>query len=475
MNSKLTETSDGRVTPDSAIRKQATPKPHSLAAFSDMPVAKAVRIQCVPAVISQLVVLLYNLADAYFIGHLGQPHVLAGIAVVTPVVLLLTAIGNLPAVGGGTCISAALGRKDTDGAKRFSSATIIMTAAIAALFTVAYFFFGDYLLYLAGATDSTIGPAHEYAFWVVTMDAFPIITGLALSYMVRAEGMARQASIGISAGALLNVILDPLLISPHIANMGIAGAGIATFLSSCFVLAYFLWLIHKNRDDSVLQYTRQSTTYLWECFKQISQVGLPSSLQYLLTVVAVAAQAFFVSKYCAEAVAALGVVKRLDYLPLYFTIGLSQGLLPLLAYNHAAGNVERRKAIFRYGTRVSIFFSLLCFAAYELFAPQIALVFISEPVTAGYIADFVRCMVVAMPFMAFCYPMIIQFQAMKAVKPALYCSILRKGVLDLPLLFLFDAMLPLYGCMWVQPVVDFLSAIVAILFYMHINRRQLSQ
>ena len=117
-------------------------------------------------------------------------------------------------------------------------------------------------------------------------------------------------------------------------------------------------------------------------------------------------------------------------------------------------------------------FALLCLVTFELFAPQLASLFIDDPATIHYSAGFLRRMVIAMPMMSLCYPMIIQFQAMGKARESLVCSILRKGVLDIPLLFLLDTWLPLYGCMWVQPIVDTISLIVAIGFYRALRRRE---
>ena len=166
----------------------------------------------------------------------------------------------------------------------------------------------------------------------------------------------------------------------------------------------------------------------------------------------------------------MGIVKKLDQLPLYFSIGVSNGLLPLLAYNHAAGNHHRRAQAFRIGSLMSFGFAVLCLVCYEAFATPLVSLFIADAATVRYGAVFLRCMVTAMPMMALCYPMIIQFQAMGRARESLVCSILRKGVLDIPLLYLMDALFPLYGCMWVQPIVDAISLAAALWFYRAIQR-----
>ena len=171
------------------------------------------------------------------------------------------------------------------------------------------------------------------------------------------------------------------------------------------------------------------------------------------------------AKYATEAIAALGIVKKIDMLPLYVCIGISTGLLPMLAYNYAAGNQKRRQQAFRFGCTIAVGFALLCVAVFEIFAPQLTGIFIDDAVTVGYASQFLRRMVLAMPLMSLSYPMIIQFQAMGKARESLICSILRKGVLDIPLLFLMDAILPLYGCMWVQPIVDTVALSAALVLY----------
>ena len=269
------------------------------------------------------------------------------------------------------------------------------------------------------------------------------------------------AAFGVCLGGCVNVVLDPLLILPRFAGLGAAGAGLATAVSNTLAALFFLvWLIFGKRRTVLRlspRYLHQTRRYLAD----IVRIGIPASVQYALTVVSVAALSKFVSGYGTAAVAALGIVKKLDQLPLYFSIGASNGLLPLLA---------RRRAAFRFGTTLTVCFSLLCLVAYECFAPQLAGLFIQDSETIAYGAKFLRLMVVAMPLMSVCYPLIVQFQAMGCARQSLICSVLRKGVLDIPLLFLLDRLLPLYGCMLVQPIVDAVSLAVGLYFYQKLPR-----
>ncbi len=432
--------------------------------FETMPVKKAVLHQVAPSVLSQMVALLYNLADTYFVGLLNSPIQTAAVTVSTPPFLMLTAVSNLFGVGGASAISRALGMKEPGKAKQIAAVSFWLGLCAAAVFCVLFAVLAAPILTLCGAKSDTIEVALSYTRWTIIAGGVGTVLNILLANLVRAEGNASMASIGVSMGGVLNIILDPFFVLPQFLNMGAAGAGLATALSNLcatlVLLSYLLW-----SRSTVLHLAIRDLRYIGDHLKTILSVGFPSCLQFALTVVAVAAQSRFVAKYATEAIAALGIVKKIDMLPLYVCLGISTGLLPMLAYNYAAGNQKRRQQAFRFGCIVAVGFALLCVAAFEVFAPQLTGIFIDDAVTVGYASRFLRRMVLAMPLMSLSYPMIIQFQAMGKARESLICSILRKGVLDIPLLFLMDAILPLYGCMWVQPIVDTVALSAALVLY----------
>ncbi|MBR4113404.1 MAG: MATE family efflux transporter [Anaerotignum sp.] len=438
--------------------------------FEHMPVRQAVLKQIIPAVFSQMIALIYSLADTYFVGMLNAPAQTAAITIVYPSFVMLTAISNLFGIGGASLIARKLGRKDTESAQEISSISFWLGLLTALLFSLFFLLFANPILTLCGAAEATYTFCYNYAKWVVVFGGIPTIMNTLLANLVRSEGSAASASFGVSLGGILNIILDPIFILPQFLGMGVVGAGVATALSNLASMVYFLLYLYRRKHNTILNihpiHLKQTAKHL----KDILSIGFPSALQYGLTVVAVAAQSAFVAKYATEATAALGIVKKLDQLPLYFSIGVANGLLPLLAYNHSAGNETRRRDAFRFGTAISVGFALLCVIIYESLASQLASLFIEDQQTIIYGAAFLRRMVLAMPFMAFCYPMTIQFQAMGKVREALTVSILRKGVLDVPLLFLMDGLFPLYGCMWVQPIVDCISLFVASILYLRMMK-----
>ena len=429
-------------------------------------------LQIVPAIASQMIALIYNLADTYFVGVINDPVQTAAITIVAPCFVMLTAISNLFGVGGASAIARALGKKEHERAGQIASVSFWCGLAMGMVFAVLFLLLERPILTLCGAREDTIAVVMEYAKWVVVIGGPATVLNTLLANLVRAEGSARHAFVGVSLGGVLNIALDPLFVLPRFLGLGAAGAGIATAISNTVATVYFLGYLLLRREDTVLSVALAHLQHTREHIGGILAIGFPSALQYALTVVAVAAQAKFVSAYPTEAVAALGIVKKIDQLPLYFSIGVASGLLPLLAYNHAAGNTKRRSQAFRFGMLIAVGFSLCCLVLFEIFAEPLVGVFIQNPKTVAYGASFLRLMVTAMPMMSVCYPMIIQFQAMGKAKESLLCSILRKGVLDIPLLFVMDALLPLYGCMLVQPMVDSISLVVALLLYRRIRKRE---
>lgn len=435
--------------------------------FEKIPVRTAVLKQIIPAIASQMIVLIYNLADTYFVGWLNDPRQTAAVAIVAPTFIMLTAISNLFGVGGASMIAQSLGKKDSLRARQISTVSIYGGIVCALLFSLLFMCFASPVLRLCGAKSSTF----DYAKWVIVIGGPATILNTLLANLIRADGDAVAASLGVSLGGILNIVLDIFLVLPDFLGFGVVGAGIATAISNLIATIFFIIYIIKKQDAVVVSLHPQNIRAGLKYSGDTLAIGFPSAMQYALTVVAVAAQAHFVSKYDTEAVAGLGIVKKLDQLPLYFSIGVANGLLPLIAYNFACRNHTRQKNAFIIGCSISFGFSVFCLICYEIFAPYLTGLFIDDSLTSEYGASFLRIMVTAMPMMSICYPMIIQFQAMGMVRESLICSILRKGVLDIPLLFLMDSIFPLYGCMIVQPIVDTISLFVAIAFYRRIKQK----
>ena len=396
--------------------------------FNERSVPKAVLKQLVPSVCSQMIALFYNLADTFFVGRLNDPIQTASVTVVTSSFLLLTALSNLFGIGSAGMV----GQKEGSHAKTVISVGFHSALWTAFLFSLTYFCFRRPLLVISGATTDTLFTAEKYAsFAIVLGGPFTIFSGV-LSNLLRAEGHSFMASFGSSIGGILNNILDLFFVLPRFLNLGISGAAIATAISSLCSFLFFLieLLLRKGRHILSLSHPQRRNIRLF--LPAILKTGLASAVQYVLTVVVVTVQSYFMAMHSIEAVAVLGICKKLDNLLLYFSIGTANGLLPILAYIHAANDRARQRSLFLLGCTISAAFSLLCLIAYEIGALCFTSLFIRDHTTLSYAVPFLRRMVIAMPFMAVVYPLIILFQTTGYIKEALIVSFLRKGSLDIP-------------------------------------------
>ena len=424
----------------------------------------------IPSMLAQFVSVLYSIVDRIYISNipLVGETALAGVGVCGPVVTLIGAFASLIGVGGAPLMSIRMGAGKTEEARRILSNSFLMLCVCSVALMAGVFPLRQPMLMAFGASDATYGYANTY-FTVYLCGTVFNLLALGLNQFIICQGYARKGMISVMLGAALNIVLDPFFILPQYMNMGAAGAGLATAISNTAGTLFFL-LCLLRRSSTVLSlrpcHLKRTGVYI----REILSIGFPSALQYALTVVSLAVLSLFVSKYAVEAVAAYGIVKKLDNLPLYFSLGTSAGLLPFLSYNYASSDRERQRQGFVFGVSITVGFSLACVIVFELFAPQLARLFIQDDMTVAYAAAFLRRMVLCMPFVAICHPMITQFQAMGRTRESLICSILRKGSLDIPLLLLLDRLYPLYGCALVQPVVDLISLIVALVLYRRLRR-----
>jgi len=219
--------------------------------FEKAPVRRAVLQQMLPTVAGQMVALLYNLADTFFVGLLNAPIQTAAVTVAYPPFLMMTAVSNLFGIGGASAVSHALGRRDMDGARRISAIAFWLSLASAAVFSLLCGSFLHPLLSLCGADAEVYPVAAAYARWTLLWGGAGTILNLLLSNLLRAEGRAALAFAGVTLGGVLNIVLDPFFILPQYMNMGAAGAGLATAISNTAGTLFFL-LCLLRRSSTVL-------------------------------------------------------------------------------------------------------------------------------------------------------------------------------------------------------------------------------
>ncbi|MCX7026792.1 MAG: MATE family efflux transporter, partial [Spirochaetes bacterium] len=377
--------------------------------FRNASIPKAVANLAIPTVISQLITMIYNLADTFFVGQMGDPNKVAAVSLVFPAFTMLSAISNLFGVGGSSVISRFLGAQKPEGARKTSAFCIYASIAVASLFSLAVLVFKAPILRLLGANQDTEGFASDYITWVLIIGSVPTVLGMLFGHIVRSEGGAKQASIGMSIGGILNIVLDPIFIFPL--GLGVKGAAMATMLSNCVTVVYFLIYLRRIRGKTIISLNPKEITLQRHLIASVASVGLPASLQTILSLTSNTVLNNLASGYGSAALAAAGIVKKIDMIPMNVTTGISQGVLPFIGYNYAAKRFDRVKKINGFTRLLAVSFSLLCIATFEVWAENITGFFISDQETIRLGAAFLRVLCLTTPMMAISYMITTMFQA----------------------------------------------------------------
>ncbi len=429
--------------------------------FERLPIPKAVAVLCIPTIISSLVMVLYNLADTYFVGMLNDPVQNAAVTLAGPVLLAFNAVNNLFGVGSTSMMSRALGRKDYDTVHKSSAFGFYCALISGIVFSLACTIGKTPLLALLGADSMTSEATAAYMLWTVSCGSVPAILNVVLAYMVRSEGASLHASIGTMSGCLLNIILDPILILPWGFDMGAEGAGLATFISNCVACAYFFVLLYVRRKTTCVCIRPDKFCLQGAIVLGICGVGIPAAIQNLLNVTGMTILNNFTSVFGEDAVAAMGITQKIYMVPMYISMGISQGIMPLISYNYASGNHRRMKSTIVFAGGISVGF--ITTAAISLFAGADSVVrfFMDNATVAGYGVQFMKGFCIGLPFLCMDFLAVGVFQALGYGKNALVFAIMRKIVLEIPALYLLNYLFPLYGLAYAQAVAEFVLAITA--------------
>lgn len=376
--------------------------------FCEMPVRRAVLALAVPTVISQIITVIYNMADTFFIGQLNDPNQVAAATVAMPAFVVLTALSNLFGIGGASKIARCLGKKDEETAKKTAAFSIWTASFVALFYGVIIFLARPWFLPVLGANATTYDFCSDYVFWTITIGAIPTVLNAGLAHLIRTEGYAKQAGFGVAFGGILNIVLDPIFIFGF--HMEITGAAIATMLSNMAAMLYFFLFLYKIRKKTVITTNPQYYSIADGIPGDVVIGGLPSFLMMMLGCLSNSILNRLVTSYSNEAMAGMGIAKKIDMIAFSIAQGMTQGVLPLIAYNYASGNRKRMsKSIL---VTLTYTFVMACSATLILFlfAAPITRCFIDNDVTVSYGRDFLKVICFTCPSTAVNFMFIMVFR-----------------------------------------------------------------
>ena len=434
--------------------------------FEHLPVSAALRKMIIPAVSSQLIVLIYNMADTFFVGQTNNPYMVAGTSLILPVFNITLCLAGLAGVGGGSLISRLLGQSREEEAKRVSAFSLYLGLAISALFAVGIALFMDPILNLLGAGENTYEYAKQYALCVIVLGGIPTVLSNVLANLIRSIGRSKEASAGIILGGLLNIALDPLFMFVLLPDGNeVLGAGIATCLSNCTAFLFFIVVMLRMGRESVVTFSLRGGWPRRASILAVFGVGIPSAVTtFLFDLDYVIIDKLMVS-YNELALAAVGIVLKVERFPLNVGVGICQGMMPLVAYNYSAGNKQRMEDTIRLARRLGLVIAGISIVLYELFAVQFAHLFISDVQTVELASQFLRIRVLATPLMFLSFFTVYLFQAFGRGRISLFLGVVRWLGFNIPMLFLLNAVFGMFGIVWSQVTADTLTVILSFYVY----------
>ena len=423
------------------------------------PMKRLIPSVAVPSIVSMLVGALYNMADTFFVGKLGLSAT-GAVGIVFPIMNLLMAVSFVFAHGASSYVSRLLGRNDTTRAAKVVVTALLSAMFFGVLYGAAGLLMMDRLLRLFGSTETILPYARAYARYIYI--ASPVFAGsYVMNNTLRAEGSTMKALVGMTSGAILNIILDPICIFTF--NMGVAGAGFATMIGQAF--SFFLlvsFYISKGRHKSVLMLSLRQFTFKWDMYGELLRVGLPSFFRMGLNSLAAVLLNTAALPYGDPAIAGFSVVTRILMIISHVVTGYGQGYQPISGYNFGAVKLARVEEAFQFTVRTTLLFIVACSVPVIAFAPMLVGIFQSDPAVVAIGTTALRLQTAALPFMGFTMIASMLFQSTGRAKPAFISAAARQGLFFIPLVLVLPRLFGYNGLLAAQPAADVLSFIIVL-------------
>ncbi|MBR2770048.1 MAG: hypothetical protein IKD68_14045 [Solobacterium sp.] len=444
--------------------------------FEEMSPARALAVMAVPAIASQMIILIYNLADAWFIGRVQNPYMLGALSLGQPVFLVLAALANLFGTGGGSLMARLLGEKKTEDASRIAGYSVACSAAAALCFSIVTLLFLSPLLNLLGASENTLAYGRQYLLFTVVLGAVPAVLSMSMPTIMRNAGYSREAGFGVAIAGILNIILDPIFMFVLLPKgMEVTGAALATLISNILSFLYFLWFFESKKEESVLTVPRRIGKLPADQKKSLYSVGIPAMIAIFLFDLVTMVINRLSAGYGDLPLAAMGIVLKLERIPINIGLGICLGMVPLVAYSYSAGNGKRMNKVFAYAGISALSVSLACIAVFNLFADSIIAAFISDAGVVPPGAHFLKGRSLKLPFMMAGYLIVNYMNAVNRGRVSFLLAVIRHLVLIIPITVFMNAWFGMEGLVNAQLVSDFLSTLFALGIFSAVNRTVLEE
>lgn len=425
--------------------------------FQNAPISKSVFQMAIPTVISSLVLVIYNMADTFFIGQTHDPLQVAAVSLTNAVFVMYMAIAQLLGIGGSAVISILLGKGENEKAKSASAFCFYGSLIFGVIVAIVIILFMEPLLMILGSRSDTYQYSKDYLFYIAVGAPF-ILLANTFGHAVRGEGASNASMIGGMIGTIINIVLDPIFIL--VFHMGTAGAAIATVLGNVFGCIYYLYFLTKKSHSMSLKFS-----YFKNCSQiagRVLSVGVPAGISSALMSIATVLLNNALVPYGDTAVAAMGIVTKVYLFIVFVHMGISNGIQPLLGYCYGAGNHKRFVGILKFSGVLTVICGSVLTIAYIVFSKQIMGVFIDNSEVIQYGVPMLIATSLPGPVLGLMFLSINSMQALNRPLPATILSLCRQGLFFIPFLFILNQLFGLNGISYTQAVSDYLAIVIAL-------------
>lgn len=433
--------------------------------YEEKNISKAIMRVGLPAMLGQLTTLIYNIADTFFVSLTKEPATIAAVTLCAPILLIIMSIACIFGMGGSSVIARLLGEQKEEESGTTMNFCIYAMAISGAITLALGMIFLQPLAELSGADADNIAYTCDYLQWIFIGAPF-IMLANGFVHLFRSVGLIKEGTIGLILGNVINMVLDYIFIA--VFQWGTAGAALATSLGFvCATIYYIVCMIREeHRGNQLVPLTPKRLSPNPTMIRKVISIGIPGALITVLMSVSNIVLNNYISIYGSDAVASYGIAYKLDMIPILLSVGLAQGVAPLVGYYYGGNQKKRMADTVKYTVIYGIALGALFTAVFVLLGQPLASIFLENDLLIEQTAYFLKILCLSAPMLGIINMMTSYFQALgKAVK-SLVITLLRNAVLFIPGVILLNSLWQLHGVIAAQPVVETVLAVICIAMYM---------
>ena len=432
--------------------------------FEEQNIPKAIFRMGLPAMLGQLTTLIYNIADTFFVSLTKEPAMIAAVTLCTPLLLIIMSIASVFGMGGNSVIARLLGESKHKEVRKTMNFCLYAMALAGIIMLLAGILFTEPIAKLSGADAENIAYTNAYLKYIFIGAPFIIISN-GLVHLFRSVGFIKESTIGLALGNSINIIFDFVFIV--LLKSGTSGAALATSLGFfCSTIYYLICMIKAEKNgNQLISLSIRELAPDKKMICNIVSIGIPGALITVLLSVSNIILNNFIGIYSSNAVASYGIAYKVDMVPVMLSVGLSQGIAPLIGYYYGAGERDRMSRAMKLSTVYGIILGAIFLASFCLFGEGLASIFLHDEILINQAGHFIRVLGLSAPMLGIINMVTSYFQALGEAVKSLLITIMRNAILFIPAVILLNRLWQLNGVIAAQPIVETVLSIICTIMY----------